>query len=148
MAETATAKPPRRQPLPCTLDTKTRELLTLAAKAADIEIVEWVGDQANVNMDGGYYGWNPLARWGTGEALSLAVKLQMKIAVTRSDRVVVSCGSLIWDMKCQPDLLAATQRGIVLVAAEVAKQETTDGVSAYDQETNSQQTPMERRDAS
>lgn len=62
---------------PCTLDEETRDLLARAAKAAGIEIMEWVGDQANVNMDGGHYGWNPLATWGTGEALSLAVKLRL-----------------------------------------------------------------------
>lgn len=66
-----------RAKAPCTLDEETRALLTRAAKAAGIEIVEWVGDQANVNMDGGHYGWNPLARWGTGEALTLAVKLRI-----------------------------------------------------------------------
>lgn len=64
---------------PCTLDAETRALLTRAAKAAGIEIVEWVGDQANVNMDGGHYGWNPLASWGQGEALSLAVKLRLSL---------------------------------------------------------------------
>lgn len=64
---------------PCTLDEETRALLTRAAKAAGIEIVEWVGDQANVNMDGGHYGWNPLARWGKGEALSLMVKLRLGV---------------------------------------------------------------------
>ena len=62
---------------PCTLDQETRDVLTRAARAVGIEIVEWVGDQANVNMDGGFYGWNPLARWGTGGAFSLAVKLRL-----------------------------------------------------------------------
>lgn len=69
--------PVKLAPAPCTLDAETRDLLMRAACAAGIKVAEWVGDQANVEMDGGHYGWNPLATWGNGEALSLAVKLRL-----------------------------------------------------------------------
>lgn len=71
--------PVKLAPAPCTLDAETRDLLTRAATAAGIVIYEWVGDQANVEMDGGHYGWNPLASWGKGEALSLMVKLRLGV---------------------------------------------------------------------
>lgn len=110
---------------PCTLDAETRELLTRAAQAARIKIVEWVGDQANVIMpNGNHCGWNPLASWGGGEAMELAVKLRIAMFPTEGggwdcthfdatgrERVLASCANGgAW----------ALQEAIVQAAAKLA----------------------------
>lgn len=137
---------------PCTLDEETRSLLTAAAKAAGIEIVEWVSDQANVNMDGGHYGWNPLASWGKGEAFSLAVKLRLGL-------IPLEGGG--WDVErfdergnghtlasCANGGDWALQQAIVEAAAKVERRivtyERAPGVSPSGDQTFSHHTPMER----
>lgn len=105
-----------------------RELLELAAKAAGLEI-EAVGACIYVT-GGGYlnYAWNP--RTDNGDALWLAVTLQMNILTPTGagDRAMAIIGAA-----CRPgeidtytadvdgDPYAATRRAIVLAAAEIGR---------------------------
>lgn len=108
---------------PCTLDENTRALLTRAAAAVGITIQEWVGDQANVIMpDGGCYGWNPLARWGRGEAFTLAVDkcLYVRYHQALGQGIASNIQGDEWWVNvedCRRDPHAATQRAIVLAVA-------------------------------
>ncbi len=97
-----------------------RELLELAAKAAGIE-GEWDGDEFKISVSFrnfyNYETWNPLT--DDGDALRLAVKLEMDVSIISGDIVA-------WDRKhsacfedCNDDPYAATRRAIVRVAAEL-----------------------------
>ena len=98
-----------------------RELLELAAKAAgDVTHEEvWKGEYSHFERNG--YGWNPLT--DDGDALRLAVKLQLGIAVgdgcsfvrlPQYDRSL----SEPHDSGCP---YAATRRAIVRAAAELGR---------------------------
>ena len=108
---------------PCTLDQPTRELLTRAASAAGIRIQEWVGDQANVIMpDGNHCGWNPLASWGGGDALRLAVAMDIDLyaACTQGYVRAIPRADISIEEPVNGDKLAATCRAIVRAAAALA----------------------------
>lgn len=107
------------------------ELMELAAKAAGIAVRRgrvWQSDMlfreiprpssplvSNVE-------WNPLA--DDGDALRLAVKLAMYVALDNAAREVVACaaeGSVVKE-RCGDDPYAATRRAIVRAAAEIGQQ--------------------------
>lgn len=101
-----------------------RELLELAAKAAEIEI--WFDDYETPWVDGDKYIWNPLK--DDGDALRLAVKLEMDIEWT-TDQFndqwvwVILDGDELSE-PCGNDPYAATRRSIVRAAAEIGKEMT------------------------
>jgi len=97
-----------------------RELLTLAAKAAGIEVIGPMGDDGLTLFNGKH--WNPLA--DDGDALRLAVILKMDIDIGGGGGVQALCGEpncnyVIEDI--EPDPLAATRRAIVRAAAEIGR---------------------------
>jgi len=94
-----------------------KELLTLAAKAAGIELHHWCGDtfirvSEYVDDAGGY--WNPLT--DDGDALRLAVKLGLGIRFYLDG---VGAGEE-YEMNHE-DPYAATRRAIVRAAAEIGR---------------------------
>lgn len=97
-----------------------RELLELVAKAAGYEISGWHKNGYAITEEGG---WNPLT--DDGDALRLAVKLEMKIEVNRGENsnhawaqaIGQSTGKSAVD-ECAD---AATRRAIVMAAAEVGR---------------------------
>jgi hypothetical protein len=102
-----------------------RELLELAAKAAD---VDWIKDC--VWIENGFYSpfsrheriaWNPLTE--DADAFRLAVKLRMKIehySVTSEGRDRVSANNAS-PVTYEGDPYAATRRAIVRAAAEIGR---------------------------
>lgn len=102
-----------------------RELLEMAAKAADIDLV-WTDHEAP-----GYYSewrglpqfeaWNPLT--DDGDALRLAVKLNMRIVISSDIGISdVATDSVPWDgVEHTGDPFAATRRAIVRAAAEIGR---------------------------
>ena len=95
------------------------ELLELAAKAAGELTPSWYGNQDY--FDGVLERWNPLT--DDGDALRLAVKLEMELAVPRN-RKDVYAGRLLLDAfePVGSDPYAATRRAIVRAAAEIGKE--------------------------
>ena len=112
-----------------------KELLELAAKAAGIELHHWSGDvfikvADDVDDDGG--SWNPLT--DDGDALRLAVKLEIKFSTTPSPRhknksmwvafntkINGANHQNILDEDYGDDPYAATRRAIVRAAAEIGR---------------------------
>lgn len=107
-----------------------RELLALAAKAADIKIDKsaqnGAPDRSGFDMQGNavldwHNGktWNPLT--DDGDALRLAVKLQLDIRIYDDETVAETP----WETGDQRaggiDQLANTRRAIVLAAAQIGK---------------------------
>jgi hypothetical protein len=93
-----------------------RELLELAAKAAGIshpEGIEWV------NNDLGFQ-WNPLT--DDGDALRLAVTLQMAINITPSKVFAGDGHTGHTEVMDSAAPYAATRRAIVRAAAEIGKE--------------------------
>src|SRR5690606_33542874 len=99
-----------------------RELLELAAKAAGYE---YSAQGGYIVVDGIPGNWNPL--FDDGDALRLAVKLDMIVTVNRvDDRTEVYAGYNNDDLVriVEPhnsDPYAATRRAIVRAAAEIGK---------------------------
>jgi hypothetical protein len=101
-----------------------RELLELAAKAAEIKIGDWY-DSSNAFVacqDRPW--WNPLT--DDGDALRLAVKLDLGVmssSFRQTTRVWQYCvsGKEI-DVPHEQDPYAATRRAIVRAAAEIGKE--------------------------
>jgi hypothetical protein len=108
-----------------------RELLELAARAAGIEIVEWSCIEESCDAiarleDMRLHKWNPLT--DDGDALRLAVKLNMQIVITgKSDSLDVGITDARstesgWEkaihIKCPYD---ATRRAIVRAAAAIGE---------------------------
>jgi len=98
-----------------------KELLTLAAKAAGVEIIGfgdvfWVPENAELQRP-----WNPLT--DDGDALRLAVKLDMNIEVWNPFKEVwaVAEGYDVIEEPWGEDKLAATRRAIVRTAAEIGR---------------------------
>jgi hypothetical protein len=96
--------------------TEDRKILELAAKAAGIEYT-WTKEgfldgEEGIVPDGWRRCWNPLA--DDGDALRLAVKLEMDLSLTEF-------GAWVNDsIDCtDTDPYAATRRAIVLAAAEI-----------------------------
>ena len=105
-----------------------RELLELAARAAGIELGAWHPDKKSYWVGEFYSGkeWNPLT--DDGDALRLAVKLNMQIVITgKSDSLDVGITDARstesgWEkaihIKCPYD---ATRRAIVRAAAAIGE---------------------------
>ena len=107
-----------------------RELLELAAKAAGIEHLqtiegepfEYFGGWLRLNDDGEK--WAPLT--DDGDALRLAVKLEMQVSIgfRRIDASICSDSDELSINTCEPkvgDLYAATRRAIVRAAAAIGE---------------------------
>lgn len=99
-----------------------KELLTLAAKAADYEIILMCDPHDSgepqsefFHLDGKY--WNPLSI-STGDALRLAVKLRLLIGMY-SGTSTVWYGETYLNQPHGSDPYAATCRAIVRAAAEI-----------------------------
>lgn len=107
-----------------------KELLKLAAKAAEYEVSEmnhginWYFEifKENGNYVYGHHKkhWNPLA--DDGDALRLAVKLLFEIEMTRCCIAVRHSTGIKIIEAFNNDPCKATRRAIVLAAAEVGKQ--------------------------
>lgn len=96
-----------------------KELLELAAKAADIKLVWSSVDGIAPRREDTFQAWNPLT--DDGDALRLAVKLRMEILV---EEIRISVYSELTVEKCEmypADHLATTRRLIVETAAEIGK---------------------------
>jgi hypothetical protein len=99
-----------------------KELLELAAKAAELPECGWMGPAFMYVKDNTFTDWNPLT--DDGDALRLAVKLQLKIehySLTSDgfDRVGAGHGNA--PIKYENDPYAATRRAITRAAAEMLK---------------------------
>lgn len=94
-----------------------RELLEMAAKAAGYDVMRTVSGHLVVD----FKKWNPLE--DDGDAMRLAVKLSMFIAICPQDETV--CVELIENEvtadNFNGDPCAATRRAIVRAAAELGK---------------------------
>jgi hypothetical protein len=94
-----------------------RELLELAAKAAGNPIgTSFAG--GGLLMANGLY-WNPIAR--DGDALRLAVKLELQLDLRHSFHTVRVYGAADGRIDESGDPLAATRRAIVRAAAEIGR---------------------------
>ena len=103
-----------------------RELLELAAKAAGYEITAsgvigtsiLVYDEQKKTLV-----WNPLT--DDGDALRLAVKLEMLITIGREETYITANGMMVESEEFfdehNDDPCAATRRAIVRAAAEIGK---------------------------
>lgn len=95
-----------------------RELLELAGKAAGMPVVKWNDGTEAYSGGVGFIltnkrVWNPLT--DDGDALRLAVTLELDIAFMNGDTLVLSA--------CMggPDKMANTRRAIVRAAAEIGR---------------------------
>lgn len=100
-----------------------RELLELAAKAAEMSVIDSGGLGLRIASDGcktGYM-WNPLA--DDGDALRLAVKLGMRVKIYHRMNLVSAFPETDYgsDEPFTDDPYAATRRAIVRAAAEIGK---------------------------
>lgn len=100
-----------------------RELLELAAKAAGHELVPWDNELGFVIRSGIGFPqyWNPITE--DGDALRLAVKLEIDIAFFAGS-VTAREHLASWSMTVQHDnqnVYIATRRAIVHVAAEIGR---------------------------
>ena len=109
-----------------------KELLKLAAKAAGIELHQWV-ESCNEFMTTNSDGWNPLTN--DGDALRLAVKLGLDVCIDsrqenephthvigfRDDLSATTIDAI--ENHGDPD--AATRRAIVRAAAEIGKKQSS-----------------------
>lgn len=103
-----------------------RELLELAAKAADLNVTwdEQVGLMALFSPDGSFCYWQP--QHDDGDALRLAVKLRLNINFEEWDGTEFACAvphksHQGYDEVVGDDEDAATRRAIVRAAAEVGR---------------------------
>ena len=101
-----------------------KELLTLAAKAAGIEILLWnnvfknvTGSHPASNMFA-FPIWNPLT--DDGDALRLAVKLSIDLLFMPEQELVYADGTPE-ECRFSDDPFAATRRAIVRAAAEIGR---------------------------
>jgi hypothetical protein len=109
-----------------------RKLIELAAKAAGIKLHVWgtKGKENFADMNAGPYGqlWNPLT--DDGDALRLAVKLQIDLRNTETACTAISDrakrhATEIHEGGLDPN--AATRRAIVRAAAAIANQGDDNG---------------------
>lgn len=102
-----------------------RELLELAAKAAELPECGWMGPAFMYVKDNTFTDWNPLT--DDGDALRLAVKLGLTVQVGANVFVYSDpdfCDSTPCIEVCEIigiDPYAATRRAIVRAAAEIGK---------------------------
>ena len=92
-----------------------RELLELAAKAAEIEVTAVVTGGVPHRFGGGY--WNPLT--DDGDALRLAVKLNMALTFCTDGSVHAEGLNGEYAFECMSDHYAATRRAITRAAAAI-----------------------------
>jgi hypothetical protein len=97
-----------------------RELLEAAAKAAGMDI-EWQPCEWAHNNETGCE-WNPLTN--SGDALRLAVKLELQLDLRHSFHTVRVYGAAEGRIDESGDPLAATRRAIVRAAAEIGRSMT------------------------
>ena len=104
-----------------------RDLLELAARGAGIEVSAGWSERLNAfyveppQETGAFVGWNPLT--DNGDALRLAVKLAMYVALDNDKHEVVACaaeGDVVKEL-CGDDPYTATRRAIVRAAAEIGR---------------------------
>ena len=109
-----------------TTNQSDRELLELAAKAAGINVQQWVESRNTFFLEPHQQHWNPLT--DDGDALRLAVKLGLFIdayAPATTVGNVVDQNSLACKTRMEDhhdDPYAATRRAIVRAAAEIGGQ--------------------------
>jgi len=110
-----------------------KELLTLATKAAGIEIVMWderdkfflIGETFVGIPETQFSHWNPLE--SDGDALRLAVKLELLVCCESYSAMAPKDGDRGQDDWCSggdvydDDPIAATRRAIVICAAQIGK---------------------------
>ena len=100
-----------------------RELLELAAKAAELPECGWMGPSFMYVKNNTFTDWSPLT--DDGDALRLAVNLDMIVKVDRVDGYTKVIFGYSVGMICNEthgsDPYAATRRAIVRAAAEVGK---------------------------
>ena len=95
-----------------------REMLELAAKAADLHVKVASNRGRGLKVHGNCKWWNPLT--DDGDALRLAAKLHMQVSITTEScraETLPALGVRVNDK----DELAATRRAIVRAAAEIGK---------------------------
>ena len=97
-----------------------RELLESAARAAGMIPSEFIGNQNF--MDGVLDGWNPLA--DDGDALRLAVKLQIQITPRTDDKSEAAHTAYFVEQN-NGDPYAATRRAITRAAAAIGEKAPT-----------------------
>ena len=100
--------------------TNDRELLELAAKAAGYNVIYFDNPSLKRFIDSDGEEWNPLT--DDGDALRLAVKLELDVAVWKSYVAVVGYDGLHAVEDVNDDPYAATRRAIVRAAAEIGKE--------------------------
>jgi len=104
--------------------TTDRELLEAAAKAAGLD-VRWIAEfqdfyEQRPHMLPGYWDkWNPLT--DDGDALRLAVKLNLHISVFVDAIGIGTPGAGYVEFKYESDPCAAARRAIVRAAAEIGR---------------------------
>jgi hypothetical protein len=91
-----------------------RELLEAAAKAAGKPAPMMQDDSKGLSWGNGW--WNPLT--DDGDALRLAVRLQMAVSVCTDYTVMLGCETR---ENHRTDPLAATRRAITRAAAEIGR---------------------------
>ena len=97
-----------------------RELLELAAKAAGIlDELEWFEESYGNCWVLGSREWNPLT--DDGDALRLAVKLEMDLSLGLNGCVVLPDPNIRLEELSSEDPYAATRRAIVRAAAEIGR---------------------------
>jgi hypothetical protein len=99
-----------------------KELLELAAKAAELPECGWMGPAFMYVKDNTFTDWNPLK--DDGDALRLAVKLGMQITIILDGDDGNHFPKTMVDWATEEhinDPCAATRRAIVRVAAEIGK---------------------------
>jgi hypothetical protein len=101
-----------------------KELLELAAKAAELPECGWMGPAFMYVKDNTFTDWNPLT--DDGDALRLAVELEIAINPFAGKTVVAHTesgrlGHEKWDC-WDDDPYAATRRAITRAAAEIGKE--------------------------
>ena len=106
-----------------------RELLELAAKAAGIVVVrsrlhdplqrDMLIENSARNPDQSTGPWNPLT--DAGDALRLAVKLQLEVYIHEAATVTISANLIRAVENHEADPYAATRRAIVRAAAEIGR---------------------------
>jgi hypothetical protein len=94
--------------------TTDRELLELAAKAAELPECGWMGPAFMYVKDNQFTDWNPLT--DDGDALRLAVKLELSI---QPDSDLVMVGDMYCEWEYYTDRGEATRRAITRAAAEI-----------------------------
>ena len=100
-----------------------KELLELAAKAAELPECGWMGPVFMYVKDNTFTDWNPLT--DDGDALRLAVLLDMSVDVAfyeSSSYAYAGDSPRVWAVELwRDDKRAATRRAIVRAAAEIGK---------------------------